>query len=101
MSIQEIKDLVEFNKEKRENHLKDSFSSDFNKSLNLIKSELEGYNPKNTFINISITSCDDVCEKTLCNDLVEHLKSNGIECEYIHSPSYYEDPEYNYIVFNF
>jgi tagatose-1,6-bisphosphate aldolase len=102
----DIKNLVNSNKAKRETYIKEKHSEAFQTALHKIKNSLKLYDPSKDVLKIDISPfVDGDKNKELCAELIRHLKQNGIICEYLFQPDWNDHhdcmPERHYLVFNF
>lgn len=102
----DIKNLVNSNKAKRETYIKEKHSEAFQTALRKIKNSLKQYDPSKNELKIDISPfVDGDKNRELCTELRTHLKQNGIICEYSYQPDWsdhlHSSPERHYLVFNF
>lgn len=104
MSIN-IKNLVDLSKERRQEFLLQKNTEAFEKALNKIEKALEKYDPSKATLKVDISELIGAENAELCKQLVKHLKTCGVECEYKYeagwSDDYESSPSSYLIVFNF
>lgn len=103
--INEIKNLVDLNKEKRETYIKEKHSEAFQTALTKIQNYLKQYDPSQENLKVEINLANSDKSQDLCSQLVSYLRSQYIQCEYQYVPDWNDGhdwgPEYHYIVFKF
>ena len=104
--LNDIKNLVQTNKLKRETYVKEKHSEAFQTALHKIKNILKQYDPSKDTLKIDISPfADGNKNRGLCSELIAYLKKNSVNCEYQFQPDWNDRhdsiPERHYIVFSF